>query len=320
VFSDTSASTVQASISLTSSGDLFGASIVELSASESSGDNLTYQWSINAQTTDATYTLSTASSESTRLSFTEPSISGDVSIYLTITAGDQTSTQVLTLAHQPQVATSEWHYQQVLTEELALTSGDTVQMRVVLESGLDVYIPDEPIELTTETATAMLWPLTLATAVNAENSHIAIGILDSNTDIVEPVESGTENNIYSTTSSSVASVFLNIMNPKEVTDSASMVDCYYELYTGEWIGGFMAKIVIENNSSETIFGWEVSWSYTDGSSISQIWNADVNGSYSATNLPWNATINPGDRVEFGFTGVSASSNAEIPEVTGDICQ
>lgn len=315
-FNDTSSAIVQASITAMPSGDISGASIIELSASESTGDNLSYQWSINHHTTDSIYTLSDASSETTRLSFSDPSTSGQVSIYLTITSVDEQSTQVLTLDHQPESLTSDWDFQQVLTEELVLSSGDTLQLRVVLDSGLDVYIPAEPIELTTETATATLWPFTLATAVNAADSHISIGILDSNTDTVGAIESASENIIYSKVSSSIASVFLNIVSNEEPTETD--VSCYYEV-SAEWNGGFTGKIMIENNSNEAISGWEVSWSYSDASSISQIWNATISDSYTASNLSWNATIAAGDTVEIGFNGVSASATAEIPTVSGEFC-
>lgn len=319
-FSESNETPVQANIGVSPSGGLIGSSTLELSASQSSGDNLTYQWSIKQQTTDAIYTFSDPSAENTSLTFTDPTSLGQVSIHLTITSDAQESTQSLTLEHRSEAAITDWDFQQVLTEELALSSGDTVQMRVVLNTGEDVYLPAEPIKLTAETATAIVWPMTLAKAVNEENGPIVIGVLNADTDLVEPIVSATNNNVYSKSTESIASVYLNALtsDPQEPEEPQSDIKCYYEVGS-EWNGGFSGKIIIENNGTQDVSGWEVNWSYQDGSSITHSWNANVSGSYSASNVSWNQTVPAGGKVEFGFNGISASSTAEIPEVTGDIC-
>lgn len=221
-FSETSVTTVQASISASPSGDITGSGMIELTAADSTGDDLSYQWSINSKTTDAEYSFSDDDAETTTLSFTDPSAAGEVSIYLTVTSDDQADTQVLTLTHLTESTSSEWTYKQVLTQEQSLNEGDTVQMRVVLDDGTDVYLPEEALEITDETTDADQWPLALGTAVNELDSYIAIGVLDTDTDTVEPVESATANNVYTETDSSVASVFLNIVTDgSEETDDSS---------------------------------------------------------------------------------------------------
>ena len=76
-----------------------------------------------------------------------------------------------------------------------------------------------------------------------------------------------------------------------------------------------------NNGSSAVSNWQVSWQYTDGSVRTSGWNANVTGNnpYTATDVGWNATIQPQQFVEFGIQGVKGSANAQVPTVTGNIC-
>ncbi len=97
--------------------------------------------------------------------------------------------------------------------------------------------------------------------------------------------------------------------------------CDYVI-SNAWNTGFVANIRLTNTGNQTVNGWTVSWAYSDGSSISNLWNANLSGSnpYTASNLGWNASIAPGQTVEFGFQGTLGGSNASIPAVTGELCQ
>ncbi len=103
--------------------------------------------------------------------------------------------------------------------------------------------------------------------------------------------------------------------------STGNTSCSYVI-ANQWNTGFVAEIVISNNGTTPINGWEVSWSYTDGSSVSSGWNSVLTGSgsgpYSATNLAWNSTIQPGASVAFGFQG-SHTGSASIVTVNGAVC-
>ena len=93
----------------------------------------------------------------------------------------------------------------------------------------------------------------------------------------------------------------------------------------EWDTGFVARIVISNSSDQAINGWQVSWTFTDGSSVANLWNANLVGSgsgpYSASNLAWNGSIAPGGSIDFGFVGTKGVSGpAPTPDVTGQVCQ
>lgn len=98
--------------------------------------------------------------------------------------------------------------------------------------------------------------------------------------------------------------------------------CEYVVQS-DWNNGFVASIRITNNTSNAINGWSVNWAYTDGTSRTGGWNANVTGNnpYTATNLNWNNTINPGQSIEFGVQGTkgSGSSPALKPVISGNVC-
>jgi cellulase/cellobiase CelA1 len=89
----------------------------------------------------------------------------------------------------------------------------------------------------------------------------------------------------------------------------------------QWNTGFTGAIRIKNNRSTAINGWAVNWAYSDGSVITSSWNATLTGSnpYSATNIAWNGTIQPGQTVEFGFQGTKKVAAASVPVITGNVC-
>ena len=97
--------------------------------------------------------------------------------------------------------------------------------------------------------------------------------------------------------------------------------CSYEV-TNSWNSGFVAEITIANNGTSAIDGWSVSWSYDDGSAMTNSWNAIVEGSdsspYTASNISWNGLIQPGQSVVFGFQGSHNGATSPV-SVTGDVC-
>lgn len=104
------------------------------------------------------------------------------------------------------------------------------------------------------------------------------------------------------------------------SSGAATGSCAY-VVTNQWGGGFTGAIRITNRGTSPINGWNVSWSYADGSRVTSSWNASLSGSnpYSASNMGWNGTIQPGQTVEFGFQGTTNSGEASIPAVTGAVC-
>lgn len=95
--------------------------------------------------------------------------------------------------------------------------------------------------------------------------------------------------------------------------------CQYNVES-EWSAGFTASVTITNDTNESIDGWSTSWAYSDGSTVSQTWNASLSGSgpYTANSNSYNASIAPGASVTFGFNGTKGTGNtsAEIPTLAG----
>ncbi|MES2676041.1 MAG: glycoside hydrolase family 6 protein, partial [Pseudomonadota bacterium] len=96
--------------------------------------------------------------------------------------------------------------------------------------------------------------------------------------------------------------------------------CSYTV-VNQWGNGFQAGIKITNTTSTPINGWDVSWRYSGDNRVGSSWNINFSGQnpYTARNVSWNGSIQPGQSVEFGFVGTKGSASAEIPAVTGAAC-
>ena len=96
--------------------------------------------------------------------------------------------------------------------------------------------------------------------------------------------------------------------------------CQY-MVDSQWGNGFAAKIRITNDGTSAIDGWTVSWQYAGDNRMTSNYNAVFSGTnpYSASNLSWNKTIQPGQYVEFGVQGTKGAGAAETPTVTGAAC-
>jgi|GEM_PF-783215 len=80
---------------------------------------------------------------------------------------------------------------------------------------------------------------------------------------------------------------------------------------GQWPGGFQGDVTIANTGISAIEGWTLEWSFADGQTITQMWDAtftQTDGTISAHNESWNDTIAPGDSVTFGFLADWSGAN------------
>ena len=98
--------------------------------------------------------------------------------------------------------------------------------------------------------------------------------------------------------------------------------CEYSILA-EWSSGFTGQVTITNDTSEAIEGWSVSWEYTDGSTIPQVWNGILAGQnpFTVSNAAYNGTIAPNRSTTFGFNGAKATQglDAQIPTLGGETC-
>ncbi len=150
---------------------------------------------------------------------------------------------------------------------------------------------------------------------SSASSSIASSSKSSATSSVASSSKSSSSSVKSSSSSSVASSVAS-----SAASSTAAGNCTY-VVTNQWNNGFTGAIRIKNNRTTAIEGWTVNWAYSDGSLINSSWNATLSGTnpYSATNISWNGSIQPGQVVEFGFQGTKTAAAASVPVVTGNAC-
>ena len=152
--------------------------------------------------------------------------------------------------------------------------------------------------------------------VGSSSSSSIVSSVASSSSIASSVKSSSSSN------SSVSSIASSASSKSSSSSSvAAGGKCQY-LISNEWDIGFTATIRVTNSSTTAINGWNLTWSYTDGSKVTSSWNANLTGTnpYSASNLSWNGSIQPGQSAEFGVQGnKGTSTNAQVPVITGSVC-
>ncbi|MCL6731991.1 cellulose binding domain-containing protein [Streptomyces neyagawaensis] len=81
--------------------------------------------------------------------------------------------------------------------------------------------------------------------------------------------------------------------------------------TNQWSGGFQADVRLANTGTGAWTGWTLNWSFPNGQSVTQLWNAahtQSGAAVSVKNLAWNANVAAGSSVSFGFTGSWSGTN------------
>jgi hypothetical protein len=87
--------------------------------------------------------------------------------------------------------------------------------------------------------------------------------------------------------------------------------------TNQWVGGFGADITVRNNGSTTLDGWTVTWTFANGQTVTQLWNAAYTASGSTVtvkNVSYNGAIGPSGSTSFGFNGSWNGTNS-VPTLT-----
>jgi non-reducing end alpha-L-arabinofuranosidase len=80
--------------------------------------------------------------------------------------------------------------------------------------------------------------------------------------------------------------------------------------TNSWSGGFGAAVTV-TNLGDPISGWQLSWSYTAGQTVTQVWNGVVQqtgAQVTVTNASYNAAVPTGGSAGFGFNGTWNGTN------------
>jgi len=91
-------------------------------------------------------------------------------------------------------------------------------------------------------------------------------------------------------------------------------EAVYEIFN-QWPGGFQAWVRI--TAVTPINGWRVTWTFTDGQTITNAWSASITvdgARVTATNASFNGALPAGGSVSFGFLGTWDDVNT-APAVT-----
>lgn len=82
--------------------------------------------------------------------------------------------------------------------------------------------------------------------------------------------------------------------------------------TSQWPGSFQGEITVRNAGDKLINGWTLRWRFTDGQTVTQLWNATVSQSgadVSVVNAAYTALIVPDGSVSLGFNGSVSGPNS-----------
>jgi hypothetical protein len=80
--------------------------------------------------------------------------------------------------------------------------------------------------------------------------------------------------------------------------------------SSQWPGGFGANVTV-TNLGDPIVSWRLTWSFTAGQTVTQLWNGTYTQSgaqVSVDNAPWNGAIATGSSTQFGFNGAMTGGN------------
>jgi mannan endo-1,4-beta-mannosidase len=85
---------------------------------------------------------------------------------------------------------------------------------------------------------------------------------------------------------------------------------------GQWQGGFQGEVRVTAGPA-AISGWTVNWTFANGQTVSQAWNATVTSSGSSVTsrgVSYNSSLGAGASTTFGFLGSWNGTNS-APAVT-----
>lgn len=250
-----------------------GAGVVTLDGSASLGSGLSYQWSVDAGNASG-YRLENATLSTARLTLENPVAARQIRVSLLVTnssGSSSASTQFMqvpgTAAPGPAPTPSPAPAAKLTDLGLlamvpkALSVGDTVSVRAVLKNGQDQYFPSQPLVITAANAGVEAWPAALAQAINALNSGVRIGVLNSAGQVLPAT--GADNRIFATEASGIANAFLQIQ-------ASSPVTATYQI-NSDWRDGYCATVRVTNEADAAV-EWNTSLR-VDGR-INQLWNGD----------------------------------------------
>jgi cellulase/cellobiase CelA1 len=84
-----------------------------------------------------------------------------------------------------------------------------------------------------------------------------------------------------------------------------------------WSGGFQAEVKVTAGTAP-VKGWTVSWTFPNGQTISQLWNAthtQTGANVTVSNAAYNGSLAAGGSTTFGFIGTTTGTNNPPATIT-----
>lgn len=99
--------------------------------------------------------------------------------------------------------------------------------------------------------------------------------------------------------------------------NADAAECEH-VFSNNWGSGFQAEVQITNTGTTPITSFTISWSYTDNTTVTHVWNADSTGTnpVTATSPVWFPPLAPGATWSIGVNANGAGAGVVIK---GDVC-
>jgi cellulase/cellobiase CelA1 len=85
-----------------------------------------------------------------------------------------------------------------------------------------------------------------------------------------------------------------------------------------WPGAYQGSVTLTNTGSRATSRWTAFWTFGDSQVITQLWGGEVSQSGAAVtvnNVSWNAVLNPGASVTFGFLANAGTTNRIPADIT-----
>lgn len=188
---------------------IVGATQLNLNGSQSTGANLIYNWSINAEDLKP-YQLENSQTATPRLIIANIDVQQKVTVNLTVEKEGASNTVSASFTHMP-VISNAWKMVGRANLTSTIKAGDKIQLRLIDTSGKDYMFPVSPLILNEETAKPENWAYTLALLVNPVNLFSAkIGVLSADNKTIEPIRSDSENMIFVPVKATIANAYIQL--------------------------------------------------------------------------------------------------------------
>ena len=294
--------------------ELVGSGSLTLDGSQSIGEGLSYQWSIESSQPTA-YRLERGNERVATLHYDDIPAVGNLRILLNVRDGAESDSEILTLVHQPAVF-SNWRDLGLLSGlAQPLQWGDRMALRTVTEAGIDALWPSQPIKYRKGSD----WTQQLAQVINGQNGPVRLGVLNSQGEVLMS-QNLAENRLYAASSSDIASVFLKVTpvnagsKPTITPRVAQSSPWYHE-----------SQILISHAKPITALRVKITFQSTPGWSLNSLYNTvgdtiRQSTSSSAKGLTYQFVLQPGQTLTPGqnrLFAAQANGSGSIHPVAGD---